>query len=44
MKIFGKFHTLNILKLNFWLVICIAKNFIWTALKEILNITIFLDI
>ncbi len=24
-------------KLNFWLVICIAKNFIWTTLKAILN-------
>ncbi len=30
--------TVNILKLNFWLVICIAKNFIWTTLKAILSI------
>ncbi len=29
MKIFSKFSTVNISKLNFWLVICIAKNFIW---------------
>ncbi len=27
--------TVNISKLNFWLVICIAKNFIWTTLKAI---------
>ncbi len=26
MKIFSKFPTINISKLNFWLVICIAKN------------------
>ncbi len=32
MKIFCKFPTVNILKLNFWLVICSAKNFIWTDL------------
>ncbi len=30
--------TVNISKLNFWLVICIAKNFIWTTLKAILSI------
>ncbi len=38
MKIFCKFPTLNISKLNFWLVICIAKNFIWTTLKVIFSI------
>ncbi len=30
MKIFCKFLTVNISKLHFLLVICIAKNFIWT--------------
>ncbi len=25
--------TINTSKLDFWLVICIAKNFIWTTLK-----------
>ncbi len=34
MKIFSKFRTVNIAKLNFWLAICIAKNFIWTTLKQ----------
>ncbi len=29
------FCTVNISKLNFWLLICIAKNFIWTTLKKI---------
>ncbi len=38
MKIFYKFPTVNTSKLNFWLVICIAKNFIWTALKAIFSI------
>ncbi len=38
MKIFCKFLTVNISKLNFWLVICIAKNFIWTTLKVIFSI------
>ncbi len=38
MKIFCKFPTVNISKLNFWLVICIAKNFIWTTLKVIFSI------
>ncbi len=33
MKIFCTFSPLNISKLNFWLVICIAKNLIWTTLK-----------
>ncbi len=31
MKIFSKLPTENIVKLNFWLVICIAKNFIWSV-------------
>ncbi len=30
-KIFSKLPTENIVKLNFWLVICIAKNFIWSV-------------
>ncbi len=38
MKIFCTFSTVNISKLNFWLVICIAKNFIWTTLKAIFSI------
>ncbi len=38
MKIFSKFPTVNISKLNFWLVICIAKNFIWTTLKVIFSV------
>ncbi len=38
MKIFSKFPTVNISKLNFWLVICIAKNLIWTTLKMIFSI------
>ncbi len=38
MKIFCEFPTVNISKLNFWLVICIAKNFIWTTLKMIFSI------
>ncbi len=38
MNIFSKFPTVNISKLNFWLVICIAKNFIWTTLKMIFSI------
>ncbi len=38
MKIFCKFPTVNISKLNFWLVICIAKNLIWTTLKAIFSI------
>ncbi len=33
MKIFCKFPNVNVSKLNFWLVICIAKNFVWTTLK-----------
>ncbi len=38
MKIFSEFPNVNILKLNFWLVICIAKNFIWKTLKAIFSI------
>ncbi len=38
MKIFSTFPTVNISKLNFWLLICIAKNFIWTTLKMIFSI------
>ncbi len=38
MKIFSTFPTINISTLNFWLVICIAKNFIWTTLKMIFSI------
>ncbi len=38
MKIFCKFPTVNIWKTNFWLVICIVKNFIWRTLKMIFSI------
>ncbi len=38
MKIFSTFPTVNISKHNFWLLICIAKNFIWTTLKMIFSI------
>ncbi len=38
MKIFCKFPTVNISKLNFWLLICIAKNYNWTNLKAIFSI------
>ncbi len=41
MKIFCKLPTVNISKLIFLLVICIAKNFIWTTLK---GISQYLDI
>ncbi len=37
MKIFCTFPTINISKLNFWLLICIAKSFIWTTLKVIFS-------
>ncbi len=30
--------TVNISKMYFWLVICLAKNFIWTTLKAIVSI------
>ncbi len=46
MKIFGKFPTVIISKLNFWLVICIAKNKKKKVLDnfkgDFLNILIFL--
>ncbi len=42
MKIFSKFLTVNISKINFWLVICIADNFICTLLKAIFSIFGFL--
>ncbi len=42
MKIFCKFPTVNISERHFWLVICTAKNFIWTTLKVIFSIFIFL--
>ncbi len=32
------FCTVNISKLNYWLLICIANNFIWTTLKVIFSI------
>ncbi len=32
------FPTVNISKLNFWYVLCIAKNLIWTTLKMIFSI------
>ncbi len=38
---FCKFPTVNISERHFWLVICIAKNFIWTTLKVIFSIFIF---
>ncbi len=38
MKIVCTFPTVNISKLNFWLVICMANNFIWTTLKVIFSI------
>ncbi len=39
----SKFPTINISNFNFLLIICIAKDFIWTALKAqyFLNIQIF---
>ncbi len=38
MKIFCKSPTANISKLNYWLLICIAKNLIWTTLNMIFSI------
>ncbi len=32
------FPTVNISKLNFWLVICSAKDFVWTTVKAIFSI------
>ncbi len=37
MKIFSKFPSINISKLNYWLVIYIAKNLILTILKAFLD-------
>ncbi len=41
MKIFSKLPTVNISKLNYWLVICIAKN---NFKDDFLNIQMFLHI
>ncbi len=41
MEIFFLFPTVNISKRNFWLVICIAMNYIWTNLKVIFSILEF---
>ncbi len=41
MNIFDTFPTVNISKLIFCLVICIAKNFIWKILKAISSIFLF---
>ncbi len=38
MKLFCKFPTVNISKLKFCLIICIAKNLIWTTLKAISDV------
>ncbi len=38
MTIFCKFPTINIPRLNFLLVICIVKDFIWNTLKAIFSI------
>ncbi len=38
MKIFCKFPSKIISKLDFWLVICIAKDLIWKTLKVIFSI------
>ncbi len=38
MKILCTFPSVNISKRNFLFVICIARNFIWTTLKEIFSI------
>ncbi len=42
MKIFSKCPTVNVYKHIFLLVICIAKNFIWTTLKAIFSIFRFI--
>ncbi len=42
MKIFWKIPAVNVSKSKFWLVICIAKNIIWTTLKAIFSIFRFL--
>ncbi len=36
-QIFSKYPTVNRSKLDFWLVICIAMNLIWTTLKAIFS-------
>ncbi len=41
MKIFCTLPTVNISKRNFSLVICMAKNLIWTTLKAIFSIFIY---
>ncbi len=38
-KDISKFPTVNISKRNFLLVICIAKNIIWTTLKAIFSLS-----
>ncbi len=38
MKIFSAFPTVNMSKLDFCLILCIAKNLIWTTLKLILSV------
>ncbi len=38
MKIFCTLPTVNLSKLNLWLLICIGKDFIWTTLKSIFSI------
>ncbi len=43
MKIFCNFPTVIISKPNFWLVICIAMNLIWTTLKAIFSIFRFVS-
>ncbi len=42
MNIFSKFPIINISNLNFWLVICIAKNLIWTTLKLISSLFMYI--
>ncbi len=41
MKVFSKFPNLNISKRNFLLVMCIAKNLIWTTLEVNFSIYIY---
>ncbi len=41
MKIFCKFPIVNISKLNFLLLICFAKELIWTIKGDFLNIKFF---
>ncbi len=44
MKIFSKFPNVNRSKLNLWLVICIAKDLIWTTLKAIFCLDFFVPL